>query len=60
MSLVRYGRKKHTKQSQPRIKIYLSKAEDAMLKRQARKLHFSVSAYLRGLIRAEGDHREKR
>jgi hypothetical protein len=52
--------KKPTKQSQPRIKIYLSKAEDAMLRKQARDLRLSVSAYLRGLIRTEGDHLEKR
>jgi hypothetical protein len=56
---VRYG-KKPTKQSQPRVKIYLSKAEAAMLKKQAQDLHLSVSAYLRGLIRTEGDHFEKR
>jgi hypothetical protein len=31
-----------------------------MLKKQAQKLHLSVSAYLRELIRAEGDRREKR
>jgi lipoate synthase len=42
-----------------RVKIYLSRQEFAMLKKQARSLHLSASAYLRGLIQAEGDQREK-
>lgn len=49
----------NAKQNQSRVKICLSKIEVAMLKKQARKLHLSISAYFRKLIREEGDHREK-
>jgi len=51
MSLVRYGGKKHTKQSQARVKVLLSEAEVRMLKRQARDHNLSASEYLRWLIR---------
>lgn len=42
------------------IRVYLSKAEIRMVKRQARKYGLSASAYLKELIRrTEGDHFEK-
>jgi predicted DNA binding CopG/RHH family protein len=41
------------------VRVYLSKAEIRMVKRQARKHGLSAPAYLRKLIRTKGDHLEK-
>jgi DNA-binding MarR family transcriptional regulator len=49
----------NTTKKQFRVKIYLSRQEDTMLKKQARSLHLSASAYLRWLIRKAGDECEK-
>jgi len=51
--------RKKPKQKWVWVKVYLSKAEDQMLKRQASKAHLSPSDYVRNVVRkAAGIDRE--